>query len=349
MKRVIIVDNQVPFVHGGAEYHINNLKRAIRENGYQVDVVRIPFKWYPIENIPKHILMNRLIDLIEANGRPVDVLIAFRFPSYYIEHPNKVVWLMSTYKSAYEFWNTEFCDLPNTVEGRKVKQIIHACDRDYLSQVRKLYTNSKHVASWFEEQTGIKGVPLYHPPPDYDKFHFKNYENFLFFPSRLTPYKRHKIAIEAMKYVDRGLKLLITGESDNPDYLKELQSFAESLGLSDKVIFLGRVERETILDLYSRCLAVIFPTYKEDYGYITLEGMLSKKPVITCKDSGGPTEFVTNEVTGIICEPEAKSLADAINRLYKDRALAMKLGENAKNYVQSLNLSWDNVVERLLE
>ncbi len=54
---------------------------------------------------------------------------------------------------------------------------------------------------------------------------------------------------------------------------------------------------------YAHALGVIYPPTDEDYGYVTLEAMLAAKPVITCTDSGGPLEFVTNDETGLIAEP----------------------------------------------
>ncbi len=348
MKRIILVDNHVPFVSGGAEYHIQNLKGALMNHGYEVDVVRIPFKWYPPENILKHMLLNRLFDLTESDGKPVDQVITFRFPSFYVKHPNKVVWLMSTYKSAYEFWNTPYCDIPPTLEGKALRKTIHRCDSLFVGESKKVLANSKHVSSWFEAHTGLKSIPLYHPPPDKEKLRCESYENFIFFPSRLTPYKRHELAIRAMKYVKQDLKLVLTGAEDNADLKAHLISIAQKLNVDNRIAFLGKVGREKVIELYSRCMAVLFPTFMEDYGYVTLEGMLSQKAVITCVDSGGPTEFVVDKATGFICEPSPESIAEAINMLHSDKARAIRMGKEGYDRVLSLDISWENVVNNLL-
>jgi glycosyltransferase involved in cell wall biosynthesis len=47
--------------------------------------------------------------------------------------------------------------------------------------------------------------------------------------------------------------------------------------------------------------AVLFAPYQEDYGYVTLEAFLSRKPVITARDSGGTLEFVEDGVNGYVC------------------------------------------------
>jgi glycosyltransferase involved in cell wall biosynthesis len=348
IKRVLIVDNQVPFVEGGAEYHIRNLRNHLQSEGCEVDIVRLPFKWYPPENLLKHILITRMFDLTEANGEKIDMVITFRFPSYYIKHPRKVVWIMSTYKSAYEFWDTEYCDIPKTSEGISIRNTIHSCDKEYISESKALFSNSSHVSKWFEEYTKLKSSPLYHPPPDTEKLYCKEYNDFIFFPSRLTPYKRHVLALQAMKYLRSNLKLIITGKADNQEYEHRILSLIQELELDNRVIFLGKVSREEVLDLYARCLGVLFPTYKEDYGYITLEAMLSKKPVITCVDSGGPTEFVVDGVTGFVCEPDPSTLAEAMDKLYSNKLTARRMGEEGYKRVLEMDISWERVVQSIL-
>ena len=86
--------------------------------------------------------------------------------------------------------------------------------------------------------------------------------------------------------------------------------------------FLGTVDDDQLIQLYKDALAVVYPPFDEDFGYVTLEAFLSRKPVITCTDSGGPNEFVVDGVNGFVCEPAPAALAAAINRLADDRRLA---------------------------
>ena len=90
---------------------------------------------------------------------------------------------------------------------------------------------------------------------------------------------------------------------------------------------------------------MLFAPYQEDYGYVTLEAFLSRKPVITANDSGGTLEFVVDCVNGYVCEPTPDALAAAVNRLAKDAALAAELG--ARGHSVAANISWDTVVNRL--
>jgi hypothetical protein len=79
----------VPFVHGGAEVHVRELLRELRARGYEAELVSVPFKWYPKEEILPHAAAWRLLDLSESNGRPVDLVIASKFPTYFVVIPTK--------------------------------------------------------------------------------------------------------------------------------------------------------------------------------------------------------------------------------------------------------------------
>jgi len=118
------------------------------------------------------------------------------------------------------------------------------------------------------------------------------------------------------------------------------------LGLSKKVEFAGEMDYSTLSKYYSECLAVFYGPFNEDYGLVTLEASKCHKAVITCTDSGGPTELVRDGATGLVCEPDETAVAEAINRLSANQGLAVKLGEAA--YEASLEHSWDKTIERLL-
>ena len=84
------------------------------------------------------------------------------------------------------------------------------------------------------------------------------------------------------------------------------EELAESLGVLDRIDFAGTVDEERLIDLYRGALAVIYSPFDEDYGYVTLESFLARKPVITTTDAGGPLEFVEDGANGFVTEPVAR-------------------------------------------
>ena len=124
------------------------------------------------------------------------------------------------------------------------------------------------------------------------------------------------------------------------------QYFREVAGDDPRIEFLGFVSDQELLDLYANALAVLFPPQDEDFGYITIEAMLSHKPVIVCTDSGEPARFVENGRSGFVVRPEPIEIAAAMSVLAGDRELARRMGEHAYRHVPSQ--SWDEVVDRLV-
>ena len=74
---------------------------------------------------------------------------------------------------------------------------------------------------------------------------------------------------------------------------------------------------------------------------------MSRKPVVTTTDAGGPLEFVDDGVTGLVTSPEPQPLGDAMSRVAGDRRLARSLGD--AGYERARAITWDGVVERLVE
>ena len=170
--------------------------------------------------------------------------------------------------------------------------------------------------------------------------------DYIFYPSRLEPQKRQELLIEAMKFVTTPVKIILAGGSGDP---KRYESLIKKGGVSDRVCLRGFVEESEMIELYANSLGVCYLPFDEDYGYVTLEGMLSGKPVVVASDAGGATEFIEHEREGLIVEPEPKAIAESLDSLYADRARARTMGERGQEKLKSMNLSWANVVESLID
>jgi glycosyltransferase involved in cell wall biosynthesis len=345
--RILIATIKVPFIRGGAELHAENLQSALEAHGHDVDTVAVPFRWSPPEQILDGMLACRMLDMTETARGPVDLMIALRFPAYYIRHPNKVVWLLHQYRSAYELWDHPQVDLGFWPNGQLVRDTIREADRSLLPEARKIFANSKTVAGRLQKYCGIASVPLYHPPPLHDRLHHAEATDYIFFPSRLNPLKRQSLVLEALGRTRSGVRIASAGVPESVEYMDLLQREAHRLGVQDKILWLGRIPDEELVERYARCVAVIYPPLDEDYGYVSLEAMLAAKPLITCTDSGGPNEFVLPGETGLVVPPDAAEIASALDLLWEDRTRAVKMGHAGRARYESLNLSWDSVVDAL--
>ena len=346
--RILIATVQIPFVSGGAEAHAEGLKSALIAAGHEADIVAVPFNPAVPERIPDQMLACRLLDLTEIHGARVDRLIALKFPAYLIPHPNKVVWVLHQHRAAYDLWDYPFEDLSASPRGVLVREAIRRADQQ-LAEAKAVFANSKNIANRLGHFCGINSVPLYHPPPNAGNF-FCAHETgeYFFFPSRFSATKRQSLVLEALALTRKKVKVRFAGLADSPEYGKRLKLLAAKLGVESRVEWLGFLTEEEKRDAYAKAITVIFPPVDEDYGYITLEAMLSSKAVITCEDSGGPLEFVSHLKTGLVAKPTAAALAEALDQLWQERDLAAKYGCAGRARYEQMGLSWSEVVRQLL-
>ncbi len=347
MNNILVVNSKVPFFYSGAELLEEGLIKSIKNNGYRVDILRIIEKWDPPDYVLKMMMQARLID-INNLPIPVDKLITLKFPSYYVKHQNKVVWFLHHYRVFYEVWDSPFLPIPKNDETEAIREMIISSDTKMLKEAKKVFAISKTVAERLKKYNGINSEVLYPPVENSEIFSTKEYDNFFFFPSRITPLKRQILAVSAMSLTKSHFNLIIAGKVENEEYLSEIRKLVYKNNLEDRVLIMTDLSKEEIVNLYSRCLAVVFPSYQEDYGYITLEAMYSKKAVITCTDSGGPTEFVENKVNGLITEPSPEALSEAMESIYLNKKLAIEMGKIGYEKINSLEITWNKVVERLI-
>lgn len=346
--RILIATTQVPFIRGGAEAHAEGLRDALRAAGHGAEIISLPFKWYPPEKILDHMLACRLLDVTEAAGLPVDLLIGLKFPAYLIPHPNKVLWILHQYRTAYELWDHELSDLIHWPNGAEIRDAIRQADQQVFPQAKAIFANSANVARRLNNFCGIKAEPLYHPPPHAESFYSAPAGDHFFFPSRLNRLKRQSLVLEALAQTRQPVCVHFAGAAGEPEYAEELAALARKLKVDQRVEWLGEISEEEKRCRYAHALGIIYPPLDEDYGYVTLEAMLSSKPLITCTDSGGPLEFVRHEENGLVSEPQPESLAVAMDKLWTGREQAKSWGERGRALYEKLNITWPNVVRKLL-
>ena len=164
-----------------------------------------------------------------------------------------------------------------------------ANSRLVAQRIKKIYGREAHV------------IP---PPIEVNRFHMSDeIEDYYLVLSRLMPYKRIDLAIEACKRLNR--RLIVIG--DGPDRAR-LEKIAD-----DRIEFLGR-QPDKIVNYYAaRCRALLFPG-EEDFGMAPLEANASGRPVIAYR-GGGAVETVEEDVTGVFFDQaNSRSLAEAIEK-----------------------------------
>ncbi len=337
--RVAIATIQVPYATGGAEYLEKQLERAAQLAGHETSLISMPFEYGPPLAIRKSMLCWELQDWNHAAGA-ADLVICLRFPSFYLRHRNKVVWMFHQHRPAYDLFTES-----DTSMSSPLRAEIQRKDIAHLRQAARIHTISRNVTNRLWSYIQIGSTPVYPPPPLAGRLQTAAPEPFVFMPSRIEPLKRQEILIRAMRFVRSPVRAVICGDGTGARNCRKLM---QDLGLDSRIDFLGHIGVDRLLSYYARCLAVIYPPKDEDMGLVTLEAMLACKPVVCCTDSGGPLEFVQPNKTGLVVEPEPERLAAAIDDLYHNLHWAREMGESGHRAYVAAGISWDRVLKHLI-
>lgn len=345
MTSVIVCAAQAPFVTGGAERHVAALVDELRTRGHRVDTVAVPFHAYPRSEVVRQALAWRLLELRETDGRGVDLVVPTKFPSYLVRHPRKVAWLIHQFREAYDLAGTPDGLRPEDEDDRAVLESVRAMDATGLGECRRVYTTSRNLSARLARFNGLASEPLPAPPPLVGRYRCDGYGDFLLAAGRLERLKRVDLAIRAVAAGPREARLLVAGRGAEEDALRRL---AAHLGVADRVEFLGFVSDQELLDLYASCRGCVYVPQDEDYGYVTVESLSSRKPVLTATDSGGPLEYVADGASGVVTAPTPEAIGDGIARIYAaDERSLRAMGDEGHGRVAAI--SWDRVIDRLTE
>lgn len=350
MARILVLGVKVPFSHGGQDVLVATLVKELKSRGHEADQFALPYNPLPKQNLITQAALWRSYDLENVCGKSIDLVIATKFPSYYARHPRKSVWLVHQQRSIYELYGSQYSDIGDDPRDESMRRLLTEGDNKVLGECGYRSAISKNVAERLAGFNGLNAEVLYPPLPLGDRYRCENPEPFILSVGRICRIKRLDLMINALAEVP-GLHLKVVGVSDEPDAMEFFQNEIKKHGLEKRVSFLGRVDDEELLSLYARCLGVFYAPFDEDYGYVTLEGMASGKPVLTAHDSGGTLEFVRDRENGFICAPNPRGFADACSELMQDFSVSQRIGERGRSFILQSGMQsggWDRVIDGLL-
>ena len=383
VKVAVVAPSPVPFVLGGAERLVNGLVRAINElTPHDAELLKLPSREH---NLPDLMATYRAFRALDVSH--FDLVISTKYPSWMIDHPHHVVYMLHPLRGLYETYPADWPGEPQgpfeepalarlvtaasgPVDGRHADlrlldrwdECLDALGRGHPAfafpgplarlLVRRLDSIALDVdrtSAHFAISATVTKRPGYFParahpravipPTDLAGLHTGGADGF-FTASRLDGPKRLDLLIDAMAFVTAPVTLTIAGTGPDDERLRT--KAAED----PRVSFVGHISDEALTRRYADALAVPFVPADEDLGYITLEAFLSGTTVVTCADSGGPTELVVDGVNGYVSTPDPRSLGSALQRVAEDPATAIELGRAGARRAHTI--TWAGVVAELL-
>jgi len=382
MRIAIIAPSPVPFCIGGSENLWWGLLDFINQHSpHQADLIKLPSCesnfWELVDSY-------RYFSQLDLNH--FDLVISGKYPAWMVQHPNHICYMLHRLRGLYDTYHfsgypetcsskhEEITALQQLMRGNQgnrnalkeffvrlehlrfsstcpsdafqfpgplIREVIHFLDGVGLAPngIKKYAAISQNVANRSNYFPLGSAVEVIYPPSNMKSFR-RGSNDYLFTVSCLDGAKRVSLLIQAMKYVKTNIQLRIAGTGPDADSLKQM---AED---DERIVFLGFVNDQEITNLYADALAVPYVPYDEDYGLVTIEAMMSGKPVLTTTDAGGSNEFVINGKTGYSVPSDPQALAERIDYLCEHPDEAKQMGMTGRKLVAEIN--WENTVTRLL-
>jgi glycosyltransferase involved in cell wall biosynthesis len=341
---IAVVTSSPPFAEGGHLVMARELVRALKEEGHEAGLVVTPQNRFGQQGSAYLAAWCTDVQLAHEE-KNVDRVISLRFPGYAVQHPNHVLWLNHRMREYYDLWDQFSSHLSwkgRIKEGMR-RSLIHRVDKYLLNNLQRRFVISGTVQARLRRFGGIQSDVLYPPPPKREYRH-ESYGNYLFGVSRLSPLKRFDLILRALaEPIAASIPFVIAGEGAE---LERLKGLAAQLDVEHRVKFVGRLSDREMIDHLARCRAVVFPPFNEDYGFVTVEAFMCGKPVITCHDSGGPSELVRDGENGYVTASTPEAMAVAMRRVMDDRNLAQRLGE--AGHAMATKMTWSDAIRQLL-
>ncbi len=216
--------------------------------------------------------------------------------------------------------------LDKGIKGLIARYILHRIrmwDVSTANRVDYYIAISKYIARRIKKIYGKESKVIY-PPVDVDKFTLRtDKEDFYLTASRLVPYKKVDLIVEAFSKTNK--KLVVVG--DGPD----MKKIKEKAGKNVEII--GYQPDEVLIDLMQRAKAFVFAA-EEDFGIAPVEAQACGTPVI-CFGKGGASETVVNMITGVyFMEQDVLSILKAVETFESniDKFDPRKIRQNALRF-----------------
>ncbi len=381
MDIAIVAPSPVPFAVGGAESLFSTLHRYVNgSTPHHGELIKLPS---PESDFPSLIASYESFSALDLSH--FDVVITTKYPAWMVRHPAQTLYLQHKLRGLYDTYHLTglpsvaapspgLKKLRTTMRGLSGDPTAHGRLPEFFARLRELMERDPEALRFpgpvarevihFLDDVGLapsrvrtyaaisetvrrrehyfppsRDVGVCPHPSGLDGFRCGG-DEYLFTVARLDGPKRVAMLIDAMRFVKADIPLLIAGTGPEERHLRKLAAG------DSRIRFLGFVNDAQLVDLYADALAVLYVPFEEDYGLVTIEAMMSSKPVITATDSGGVNEFVRDGETGYSVPPDPEAIASRIDHICGNRSEAGRMGIAGRRIAETI--TWDRVVTTLL-
>jgi glycosyltransferase involved in cell wall biosynthesis len=167
-------------------------------------------------------------------------------------------------------------------------------------------------------------------------------QRYVLFLGRISWKKGLDRLITSWQWVP-DIPLVIAG-NDDEGYRRKLEVLAQSVGVADRVRFIGPVSDTDKWALYEGAELFVLPSYSENFGNAVAEAMAMRCPVAVTEEVGIAT-LVRSEAAGLVVSGEPDQLAAGLREVLSDSARRAEMGRRGRLAVER-RLSWNAVAEQ---
>ncbi len=174
-------------------------------------------------------------------------------------------------------------------------------------------------------------------------------ELIILWVGRLIPLKGLPLALEALSQIERSLPVRLRVLGDGP-LRPDMENLARSLGVSDRVEFVGAVPWSQMMSYYREADIFLFTSLRDSSGAVITEALAYRLPILTLNHQG--VGAIVPPEAGIkvaVTNPEetVRALADGLRRLAQSPQLRKHMGDAA--WVHAQGMGWPRHVEQMSE
>ena len=228
------------------------------------------------------------------------------------------------------------------------KKIFLNMARYTLGRADKLRAVSSSTEAQVKEINQNKEITRFPAWVDFDNFkdilpvREKNKDFKILFIGSVTDRKKPHLIVEAINNLNsKDVNLYVVGPTPNESYLSKLKELVNKYELEEQVVFVGSVDRESVMEYYSQSNLMILPSVSEGLARVIFESQATGCPVLVT-DAPGMGDIVIDGQTGYVFESNnLESLTNKIQEIKTNYKDAIHVGKNAKDFILS-NYSADN-------
>ena len=341
--KILILHTGPLIAHDDGRIYVKKLCTVLAESGHSIESTSIPFSG-AIGDVVSQCIAYRLFDVAHTS----DLCIAVGPFSHAFAHQNKRVWVLSQYSPLYEHWNTRYGANSANASHRSTREYVLAADRAWLSEARVVCAASHKLSQALLNHHGRRAQVL--PPSLPEEHRPTSIEYGGYFLAVVSPgdAARVSLVLDAFTKTLGHAHLVIVGFGCTVYEQEYLERLVARSVKADWITLEINPSYDRVFQYVASAFAMVStPFCSSALDIFSIAAGSSQKPILTTTDSGELATLIDHTTDGYVVEPSASTLAYAMDEVFADKNIAVKLGKRLAEKLSSMLPSWPSIAAEL--